>query len=809
MSKKETGTEATVKEREITLRQNTIITTIVLCLVDIIYGTCMCAYMADNFQATWSEAISGATFYLYHPSNIFPIDYDIGTPILIAFFIVLIQIMFYYTDKMKIHQNVYTIKGSSEWADPAAISDRYAEHSKKKFGQKVATDYRTQKNNIPLSKNVYVSLNANHHYRALNTMIIGTTGSGKTRYMLKPNVMQLNSSFVITDPKGDLLKECGEMLRRNGYRVRVFDTLNLKNCSTYNPLKYCTQESDIKKIVQAFMKNTDPNGGKGSKGGDPFWDNAMNAFLCATIALLTSKPKGSDIPYGQIPEVMGGMCYAPAFANLCELTRMANKKWTPASGIELLDGVALGDGKNNTANASELAAIFENLRVYEANLQGVDPEEMSKPYCLREWENFRIAPEKTSTTILMTAAVRLDPFNIEEIRNLTSTDTLDLDTFGTQRDALFLVISPTDRTYNFLPSFIYTQLFDNLYKIGAEKSVGSKILKLKNGELVKFFPKEEVQAGIKDKVKAIRNAYYEKRDGAGIETTEIEDKSGKTKKITVDDGYYEIFDADGELITRRPNLKETEQYLADLKKAKLRNGKAPKLPYHVRFLMDEFANTGEIPEFKDKLATVRGYDISCVPILQSITQLKGMYTDDYEVVDANCPFTVFLGGDENTNNEYLSKKIGKATVKGANISVGEKNKANTGYNVEQRELMMPEELGRMDYQDEIVLIYGEQPIKDKKIDYTSLPNYYQTLDYAEDVGLPHFNNFERPKTSEEKFNLIYRPIKATAIPNIFELTEDAFMRIMRANTQEEAVEKAFNSIERNSFDINTSTAVGF
>lgn len=793
--KKKSSKEMTIKQKEEMLLQNTIMSTVVMSLVTLIIGCGACAYLRDHPRDGLVEALSGALEYIQHPGMLFPLDYDIGTVIFIIILIVLVQVMFYFTDKTKIHQDIHTLKGSSEWADVKEIAKKYADFIDKK-------NYKDHKNNILLSENTYVSLNTNKHFHALNTMIVGTTGSGKSRYFLKPNLLKMNSSYVITDPKGDILKECGEMLRRNGYRVRVFDILNMGNCDTYNPLEYCEKESDIKKIAMAFIKNTSPDGGKEGGGNkDPFWDDSMNAFLCACIAFLTMKPEGSDIPYGQIPEVTGGTCYRPAFANICELTRMANSKWDKNCGIELAEGVKLGDGKNATANASKLAAIFENLRAYEAKIQGCDIEDINKPYCLREWENFRIAPEKTSTTILMTVAVRLDPFNIEQVRNLTSSNSIDLKNFGTGRDALFLIIPPTDRTYNFLVAFLYTQLFDILYRTGAEGSIGSKILKLKNGELVKYFPKEEVDEGIDDKVKAIRHAKAVKQEGAG----KAELQEGKITK-TVEDCWYDILDSNNNLISRRPTKKDADEYINQLKEAVLQNGKAPRVPYHVRFLMDEFANIGELPEFKDKLATVRGYDISCTVILQSITQLKGMYKDDYEVVDANCPFTIFLGGDENTNNEYISKKIGKATVKGANASVGEKNKVNTGYNVEERDLIKPEELGRMDYSEEIVLIYGEQPIRDKKIDYPALKNYEQTLDWSGDVGLPHFNNFHRQDMSEQAAPLTYKPVIPSAIPNVFEVTDEIFANIMHASTTDEAVEKAFNNLERHSFDISSSVA---
>lgn len=805
MKQKKEVKQVSIETQERNLFENTLISGIVIGVLSFFYGICISAYLTDHPREDLLTAFSKSISYMSDFTRLIHFDYSFGIPFTITLIIELIIMAFYFVDKVKVHNNIYTLKGSTKWAKVKDIVNKYAEFTNEKKGI-----YKDANNNAILSENVYVSLNAKKHFKALNTLILGTTGSGKSRYFLKPNLLQMNSSYVVTDPKGEILDSCGEMLRRNGYRVRVFDILNMGNCDTYNPLKYCKKESDIKKVAQAFIKNTAQDGGK-SSGKDPFWDDSMNAFLCAMIAFLTQCPKGYDKPYAQITEVTGGMCYSPVFANICELTRMANQKWDPSCGIELAPGVKLGDGKNNTAGASKLAAIFENLRAFEAKLQDCDPEEMEKPYCLHEWETFRIAPEKTSTTILMTVGVRLDPFNIEQVKNLTSSDTIDLTSFGTGRDALFLIIPPTDRTYNFLVAFLYTQLFDILYKTGAEGSIGSKILKLKNGEIVKYFSKEQVDNGIDEKIEAIKHASIKKIDGKIISIPSKEKKKSNSK---LDDSYYEIIDADGDLISRRPTKSQAEQYISDLKSAVLLNGKNPQLPYHVRFLMDEFANIGELPEFKDKLATVRGYEISCTVICQSITQLKGMYPDDYEVVDANCPFTIFLGGDENTNNEYLSKKIGKATVKGSNASMDNKNKANTSFNVEERDLIKPEELGRLDYTQEIVLIYGEQPIQDKKVDYPKLSNYKQTHDYAEDVGHPECSKFYRPDSANQLLNLIYRPIEATAIPNIFEFTEENFMSLMGGNTLEEAISFAEQNITRNSFmtgsaNVNSSVAMGF
>ncbi len=777
-------------------------------------------YMANHARESFSDAFSNGMSMIFqnplyfldftlHITDDNSNPYNIGLTIVGLFLVALFLFVFYNRELFKTTSNKYTRKGSSGWAKLPYLLAKYADYDGK--------SYRTAYSNVICSQNFQMSVHHGKHFHALHTLLIGTTGSGKSRYVLKPNLLQMNTSYVVTDPKGAILKECGETLRRNGYNVKVFDIYNMGQCDTYNPMKYCEKESDIKKIVQAFMKNTDTSGGGGNK--DPFWDDSMSAFLCACIGLLTTKPEGSAIPYGQIPEITGKtdpvtgdlLTFSPVFANLCELTRMANKKWEPSSGIKLYDGVKLGDGKNNTANASELAAIFENLRAWEANRQGLDPDEMVKPYCLREWENFRIAPEKTSTTILMTTAVRLDPFNIEQVKNLTASDTLDLDTFGFHRDALFVIIPAGDKTYNFLCAFLYTQLFDRLYFNGDNNNVGTKNLYLPNGELVRHFVRKEIEAGVVEPyMESLKHAKAVKQKGGGILHGKTKDKKGKEVNVTFDDGWYDIVTMNGEeevLITRRQDKASADKFLNDLKHAELKTARGNASPTHVRFLLDEFANIGEIPDFKERLATMRSYEISCMVIVQSITQLKGMYEKDYETVDANCPQKIFLGGDENSTNEYISKKLGNQTIVSKSDTIGEKQ-FSQGIQVDQKTLMSPDELGRMEYEKELVIIYGERPLLDKKYDYPKHKNYKFTNDYCCDIGCHNGSVFDRNHYEALKnVPLMIRVESASAVPSVEEFSEDAFKKIFCAATLDGAMANA-REAARHTWE-STSEAMAF
>ena len=766
------------KEKTIAQKQQYLLKTVLLevAVVDIVglyFLLNYCAYSAAHPRYAFNDTLNGTlSVMLKNPFYFLPINYSVNSALGIIILIDLFIFLYYTYAKIRVHNNVNTLKGRTEWADNQEITKKYAEFDGK--------DFKNAYNNCILSENIYESLDAKKHFHALNTLLIGTTGSGKTRYILKPNMLQMNANYVVTDPKGGTVTEIGESLRRHGYVIKILDIATFTNCDTYNPLCYCDRESDVKKIVEAFIKNTDKSGGK-SSGKDPFWDDSMNAFLCSMISLLTLIPEGCDKPYTQMPEIMGDMLYAPTFANVTELTRMANKKWTPGCGIPKKS--ALGDGKNNTANASIVAAIYENIRAFEAERQDTSPEAIVKPYTLREWENFCLAPEKTSTTILMTAAVRLDPFNIEQVKRLTSSDTLDLHNFGNEKCALFLIIPANDRTYNFLAAFVYTQLFDQLYHRCESALAGTSDIYLQNKDHIKHFSVKDVLTG-KDK------EFYNRLKKEKLDIKKITVNGQVSKDI--DDAYFDIYMGD-EWIGRRPTKELADKFVIDLKNSRLKpavKSGFQKLPIPMRFLIDEFPNIGEIPDLKDKLSTVREYDISCMVICQTITQLKGMYPDDYETIDGNCPQVIFLGGDENSNNEYLSKKMGEATKKGINSSVDNK-RVNDSIQTEGGALMRPEDFGRIDYNQTILFMYGEQPIMDTKYDYPSHRNYKYTYDYANDEHVEAYI-FDRSALNANQNALSQlKKIKPKAVPQVLMYNSNIFKQIMCRFTDDEAYD-AFN-----------------
>ena len=277
----------------------------------------------------------------------------------------------------------------------------------------------------------------------------------------------------------------------------------------------------------------------------------------------------------------------------------------------------------------------------------------------------------------------------------------------------------------------------------------------------------------------------------------------------MDDAYYDIKLADGTWISRRPTESEAKEYINALKNVKVQRGNGNAVPFHTRFLLDEFVNTAEVPEFDQKLSTMRSYEISCTVIIQSITQLKEKREKTYETFDGNCPEFVFLGGDENANNEYVSKKLGKQTVRGYNNSIGSKNSVTSSINVEERDLMKPEELGRLPFDEQIVILSHEDPIRDKKYDYPSHKNYKYTWDYACECGLDKVYRFDRSEYSKvaTDFKAIWIPQKAVAVPNIIALTDELFKLHMYTQDNAEAKNVAVEGYKRQSFEDSSSAVV--
>lgn len=439
-------------------------------------------------------------------------------------------------------------------------------------------------NNVILTQTEYLTMNSrpkNPKYaRNKNVMVVGGSGSGKTRFYVKPNLMQMHSSYVVTDPKGTIVIECGKMLERNGYDIKVLNTINFKKSMKYNPFAYLGSEKDILKLVQTIIANTK---GEGEKAGEDFWVKAEKLYYTALIGYIFYEAPREE----------------KNFATL----------------LDMIDASEVREDDENYKNPID--------HLFDA-LERKDPTH----FAVKQYRKYKLAAGKTAKSILISCGARLAPFDIKELRELMSEDDLALDTIGDKKTALFVIISDTDDTFNFVVSIMYSQLFNLLC-----------------------------------------------------------DKA--------DDVY------------------------------------GGRLPVHVRFLLDEFANIGLIPKFEKLIATIRSREISASIILQAQSQLKAIYKDHADTIVGNCDSMIFLGGKEKTTLKELSETLGKETIDLYNTSENRSNQKSFGLNYQKtgKDLMSQDEITVMDGGKCILQLRGVRPFLSDKYDITKHKNYKLLEDY--------------------------------------------------------------------------------
>ena len=458
--------------------------------------------------------------------------------------------------------------GSARWGTPKDIEPFMAP----KFADNIIltkTERLMMSNRPPDPKNA----------RNKNVLVVGGSGSGKTRFWLKPNLLQCHSSYVVTDPKGSIVVECGNALLKNGYKLKILNTINFKKSMHYNPFSYVHSEKDILKLVTTLMTNTK---GEGS-GGDPFWEKSERLLLTALIAYLHYEAPVEE----------------QNFATL----------------LEMLNTMQVLEDDEEYQNPVDL--LFEELAKKKPN-----------SFAGRQYKLYKLAAGKTAKSILISCGARLAPFDIQELRDLTMYDELQLDTLGDKKTALFLIMSDTDSTFNFLISMVYTQLFNLLC-----------------------------------------------------------DKA--------DDVY------------------------------------GGKLPIHVRCLIDECANIGQIPNLEKLVATIRSREISACLVLQARSQLKAIYKDNADTIVGNMDSQIFLGGSEPTTLKDLSEMLGKETIDAFNTSDTRGNSPSYGTTFQKmgHELLSRDELAVLDGGKCILQLRGVRPFLSDKYDLTQHPNYKLTSDY--------------------------------------------------------------------------------
>ena len=483
---------------------------------------------------------------------------------------------YYYTSKG--NKRTGEEYGSAKWGDAAALNRKY----------------RDKAGNIILSQHISMGLDGRKHKRNLNVIVVGGSGAGKTRGYVLPNIMECNCSYIIADPKGEILRKTGGLLEKEGYEICVLNLVDLEKSDCYNPIAYLRSDHDALKLVTNLIKNTNE---KGQKSSDPFWDKSEAAILQAFILYLLHEAPVSEQNFSTV--------------------------------MYMIENAAASEEDESYKSPVDL--LFDDL-------ERKNPEHIA----LKMYKVFKQAAGKTAKSILVSTAVRLAAFNLPEIARVTEKDEMFLNTIGNRKKAVFAVISDNDTSLNFIVSMLYSQAFQELY------------------------------------------------------------------------------------------------HEAD------RNG--GRLPVHVRVMMDEFANVALPENFEKVLATCRGREISINIIIQNMAQIKAMFRDSWENLTGNCDTYIYLGGNESTSHEYISKSLGKETVdvKTRGVTHGRNGSSSNNFQSVGRELLTPDEVRMIDNNYEVVIIRGERAVMDKKF----VLQKHRNIKFTEDGGAEPYEKRETADYSD-------------------------------------------------------------
>lgn len=575
-------------------------------------------YEARHPTADFGKVLSHGFSNLFsNPFDIFPLSASAFKYIGLLTIVVAFIVMALYVNQQKNHVDMPGKEsGSAKWYSDM---DKY----NKRYTDPKGTKDHNGPNNMILSNDVFLNMDTKKTRFNNNVLVIGGSGSGKSRFFVKPNILQANCNYVVTDPAGEMLASMGTFLENQGYEIRVFNLVEMDKSHCYNPFKYIRKDEDVLTMIDCLIVNTTP---PNTKGGDQFWVKSETALLQALCFYLIEKC---------VPEEQN-------FGSVMELLRLAEVD------------------ENNPDKQSPLDVMFSKLKAE-------NPSSMA----VKSYDIFKMGAGKTLKSILISCGVRLQVFNLQAVANLTNVDTIDLASIGTGdgKKALFVITPQASETYNFLVSMLYSQLFETLY------FEGNKLIE--------------------------------------------QDKSFK---------------------------------------------------HEVRFLLDEFVNIGQIPQFTKKLATMRKYGISCSIIIQNLAQIKALYEKDWETIIGNCDSMIFLGGLEYSTLEYISNIMGTQTIRTRNEgrSRGKNSSSSLNYQRTQRKLMNPDEVGNMDNSMCIIKIRSLDPFFTKKYDYPKHPNYHLTGDA--DISQRYINKLDNSLVSVNKSNSVleahaarYKKLKEAAL----------------------------------------------
>ena len=510
------------------------------------------------------ELLDRLTAAMNNPTHITLNEYSLKA-VLIFLFLYAMGIGVYFSSRE--NRRPGEEHGSARWGNVKSVVKRYMDKDSCK--------------NIILSQNMRLGLNAKKHRRNLNVLVVGGSGAGKTRFYAKPNLMQCNTSFIVADPKGEMLRSIAPLLIENGYDIKVFNLIEPENSDGYNPFVYIRKDEDVIKLISNLIQNTTP---KNASQNDPFWEKSEIALDSALMLYLLHE--------------------APPEEQTFEMLMF------------LIENAATVEDDDESGYQSPVDILFQGLE-----------DEKPEHIAVRQYKIFKQASGKTAKSILISAAVRLAAFNLPEIAKMTSYDNLDIGTLGERKRAIFCVIPDNDNSFNYLVGMLYTQAFQALY-----------------------------------------------------------------------------FNAD--------------------------NNHGGELPIPVHIVMDEFANVALPDNFERILATMRSRRISVSIIIQNMAQLKALFKDSWENITGNCDTLLYLGGNEQSTHEYISKMLGKETIdtRTRGITKGQHGSSNTNYQNAGRELLTLDEVRLLDNSNALIFIRGERPLIDKKFDILSHPNIAKTAD---------------------------------------------------------------------------------
>lgn len=535
---------------------------LIICLFGIIPVIWFALLIAPYIDKGLAEIIKQLGKILNRPFSISLCSNSIKT----VFFFLLIYFLgigIYFSTRKNYRRNEEY--GSAKWGDAKSICKKYAE--------------KHSNNNKILTQNFCIGLDGRKHRRNLNVLICGGSGAGKTRFYAKPNVMQCNCSYVILDPKGEIVRDVGGLLEKKGYEVKVLDLINMNKSHCYNPFVYLKSDNDVQRLVTNLFRSTTP---KGSQSNDPFWDTAASMLLLSLVFYL----------WYEAPEEEQN------FTMVMEMLRAGEVR------------------EDDDMYLSPLDILFEKLEVR-------NPEHIALKY----YRDYRSGSAKTLKSIQITLASRLEKFNLESLSKLTMTDELELETLGEKKTALFALIPDNDSSFNFIVSILYTQLFQQLFYTADHKYGG-------------------------------------------------------------------------------------------------------RLPVHVHFVMDEFANVSLPDDFDKALSVMRSREVSVSIILQNLAQLKALFEKQWESIVGNCDTFLYLGGNEQSTHKYVSELMGKENLdlNTYGRSHGRNGNYSTNYQQTGRDLLTPDEVRMLDNKYAILFVRGERPIKDLKYDILKHPNVSLTTD---------------------------------------------------------------------------------